>query len=191
VALVNGASESGRRRFTIAHELGHHVFDDEYDPDWVVGADATEREKIVNAFAIHFLMPRSAALPRWQALGGAADPRGAAIHLGVELGLSWSAVCGHLQRLGCLSERQYEALLPETPTRVDLLERELSIRTDVTAPLVPPAYAAAVVRALQQGKIGRTRAVELLRGVLHERDLPAKKPLSLDAMKRELEILLD
>ncbi len=191
VALINGRREGGRRRFTVAHELGHHVLNDEYDPDWVVGSDATEREKIVNAFAIHFLMPRAAIQQRWVQLQGAADPRDAAIRIGVELGVSWSAVCAHLQRLGCLSADQYEVLLPQKPTGVDLLERELTIRNDVVAPLVPPGYAAAVIRALQQGRIGPDRALELLHGTAHERDLPAKKPLSLESMTRELVLLLD
>ena len=30
VAVVNGAMEPGRRRFNLAHELGHHVFGDAY-----------------------------------------------------------------------------------------------------------------------------------------------------------------
>jgi Zn-dependent peptidase ImmA (M78 family)/transcriptional regulator with XRE-family HTH domain len=191
VALINGVREGGRRRFTIAHELGHHVFDDEYDPEWVVGSDATEREKIVNAFAIHFLMPRAAVEQRWLQLKGAADPRDAAIRLGVEFGLSWSAACAQLQRLGCLSEWQYENLLPQRPTSVDLIERELTIQKDAMAPLVPPGYAAAVIRALKQGKIAPNRALELLHGTVHERDLPARKPLSLESMKRELELLLE
>lgn len=191
VALINGLREGGRRRFTIAHELGHHVFEDEYDPDWVVGSDATEREKIVNAFAIHFLMPRAGVEQRWLQLQGGVDPRDAAIRLGVEFGLSWSASCAQLQRLGCLSTRQYENLLPQKPTTIDLYERELTLRNDVMAPLVPPGYAAAVLRALQQGRIGPNRALELLQGTVHERDLPAKKPLSLESMKRELELLLD
>jgi Zn-dependent peptidase ImmA (M78 family) len=191
VALVNGLLESGRRRFTIAHELGHHVSEDEYDPEWVVGSDATEREKIVNAFAIHFLMPRPAVEPRWSRLGGGTDPRNAAIHLGVEFGLSWSAVCAQLHRVSCLSASQYDELLPQKPGSVDLVERELTIRNDVTSPLVPPGYAAAVIRALHQGKIGAERALELLHGTILDRDLPARKPLSLDAMKRELERLLD
>lgn len=191
VALINGRREAGRRRFTIVHELGHHISEDEYDPDWVVGSDATEREKIVNAFAIHFLLPRAAVEQRWPELQGAADPRDAAIRLGVEFGLSWSAACAHLQRLGCLSAQQYERLLPQKPTSVDLVERELTIRNDVVAPLVPPGYAASVIRALQQGRVGPARALELLQGTVHERDLPARKPLSLDSMKRELERLLD
>ena len=189
VALIGAAGDSGRRRFTIAHELGHHVLADQYASEWVVGVGATEREKVINAFAIHFLLPRSAVEARWLQHDGKADPRGATIRIGIEFGLTWSATCAQLERLGCLTARTYDAVLAQKPTRLDLVERELRVRSDVEAPLVPPGYAAAVVRALRKSKLGPRRAIELLRGTLHERDLPSARSLSLDAMTAELDIL--
>lgn len=189
VALINRASEDGRRRFTIAHELGHHVLNDEYAPEWIVGTDSTEGEKRVNAFAIHFLMPCPAIRSRWQRLKGAADPRNAAIHLAVEFGVSWSAACNQLHRAGCLSGSQRDDLLRQTPTSVDYIERELATRSDTE--VVPPGYAAAVIHALRKGKIGPNRALELLHGTVLERDLPAEKQLALESMTAELEILPD
>ena len=59
------------------------------------------------------------------------------------------------------------------------------------APLVPPGYAAAVIRALRRTKIGPTRAIELLHGTLHECDLPPERQLPLEAMTAELEALPD
>ncbi len=103
VALIGAAGHSGRRRFTIAHELGHHVLSDQYAPEWVVGAGGTEREKVINAFAIHFLLPRPAVEQRWLEFKGGSDPRNAAIRIAIEFGISWSATCAQLQRLGCLS----------------------------------------------------------------------------------------
>jgi Zn-dependent peptidase ImmA (M78 family)/transcriptional regulator with XRE-family HTH domain len=187
VALINGAREGGRRRFTIAHELGHHILNDQYDPEWIVGSDSTEREKVVNAFAIHFLMPRSALARYALSLLAGDDLRDVAIRIAVELGISWSAACAQLHRLGYLSARQFEQLVLERPTSVDLLERELTIRSDATAPLVPPGYAAAVIRALRKMKIGPVRAIELLHGTIHERDLPPERSLSLESMTAELE----
>jgi Zn-dependent peptidase ImmA (M78 family)/transcriptional regulator with XRE-family HTH domain len=189
VALIADSSDSGRRRFTIAHELGHHVLADQYAAEWVVGVGATEREKIINAFAIHFLMPRPAVVQRWQQLDGHADPRGAAVRLAVEFGMSWSAACAQLERAGCLTSGQYDALARQKPTSFDLAEHELVIRNDVTAPAVPPGYAAAVIRALRRAKLGPNRALELLHGTLLERDLPPEKPLPLEAMSAELEPL--
>lgn len=189
VALVGAAGGSGRRRFTIAHELGHHVLADQYAPEWVVGSGATERERVINAFAIHFLLPRPAIEQRWSRLGGGTGPRDAAIQLAVELGTSWSAICGQLHRLGCIVTSQFEQLSRLRPTNIDFLERELKIRDDVSAPLVPPGYAAAVIRALKKTKIGPDRALELLHGTLRGQDLPAEKPLSLQAMTAELDLL--
>jgi Zn-dependent peptidase ImmA (M78 family)/transcriptional regulator with XRE-family HTH domain len=187
VALVSGAASSGRRRFTIAHELGHHVLADQYAAEWVVGAGATERERVINAFAVHFLLPRPAIQQRWRDLGGGADPRGAAIHIAAEFGTSWSATCAQLHRLGCITAPIVEQLELRKPLSIDFLERELRIRDDVPAPLVPPAYTAAVIRALKRTKISAGRALELLHGTIHPQDLPAEKPLSLEAMTAELD----
>ncbi len=189
VALVSAAGDSGRRRFTIAHELGHHVLADEFAPEWVVSGGTSEREKVINAFAIHFLPPRPAALDRWQRHRGDEDPRGAAIHIAVEFGLSWSAACAQLHRVGCLREPNYERVAPISPSGADFMERGLRVRSDVDAPLVPPDYAAAVIRALRRGKLGPTRALELLHGTLDARDLPPERPLSLESMTSEIDAL--
>jgi Zn-dependent peptidase ImmA (M78 family)/DNA-binding XRE family transcriptional regulator len=186
-ALISGATSSGRRRFTIAHELGHHVLADQYAPEWVVGNGATEREQVINAFAVHFLLPRPAIRRWWGDLAGGSDPRGAAIHIAAEFGTSWSATCAQLHRLGCITAPIFEQLKPRKPLSIDFLERELRIRDDVPAPLVPPAYTAAVIRALKRAKISASRALELLHGTLHPQDLPAEKPLSLEAMTAELD----
>lgn len=45
VALINGSVDPGRRRFNLAHELGHHLFADAYAP----GDDlASERDGAVD-----------------------------------------------------------------------------------------------------------------------------------------------
>jgi len=63
VAVVNGATDPGRRRFSLAHELGHHVTGDAYEPEPKLGGSDTER--MINVFAAHFLMPRSAVQLTW------------------------------------------------------------------------------------------------------------------------------
>ncbi|HVV86534.1 MAG TPA: ImmA/IrrE family metallo-endopeptidase, partial [Kofleriaceae bacterium] len=189
VALVAAAGDSGRRRFTAAHELGHHVLSDEFAPEWVVGSGSTEREKVINAFAIHFLLPRPAALDRWARYRGQEDPRDAVIRIAVEFGLSWSAACAQLQRVGCLVAPHYDRVAPVAASNVELLERGLRVRSDVDAPLVPPGYASAVIRAMRKGKVGPTRALELLHGTLDARDLPSDRPLSVESMTSEIDVL--
>jgi hypothetical protein len=46
LALVNGLSPVGGRRFTLAHELGHHVFADQYSDAWILGTGGDDREKL-------------------------------------------------------------------------------------------------------------------------------------------------
>jgi Zn-dependent peptidase ImmA (M78 family)/DNA-binding XRE family transcriptional regulator len=191
VALVGAAHDSGRRRFTIAHELGHHVLADQYASEWIVGGGATEREKVINAFAVHFLLPRAAADRSWSQFKGATEPRDAAIRIAVDFGMSWTAACAQLQRLGCLPGRLYDQVVSARPTRLDFIERELMTRSDVEAPQVPPGYAAAVIRALKKGKLGATRALELLHGTMSDRDLPADRQLPIETMTAELDVLPD
>ncbi|HEY0191552.1 MAG TPA: XRE family transcriptional regulator [Kofleriaceae bacterium] len=186
VGLISAAGQSGRRRFTIAHELGHHVLADQYAPEWVLGAGSSEREKIVNAFAIHFLMPREAVTARWMKHEGAKDPRPAAIRIAAEFGMSWSAACAQLERLGYLTHRQYAQLEAAVPGSVDFVEQQVVIRDDVKGPRIPSGYAAAVIRALRSHKIGPDRATELLHGTIDKQDLPAPRTRSLDEMTAEL-----
>ena len=187
VALIGNARESGRRRFTIAHELGHHMLADKFAPEWIIGAGASDWEKVINAFAIHFLLPRQAAEQRWKQHDGNVHPRDATIRIAVEFGLSWSAACAQLQRVGCLIGLSYEAIAHTPPRQLEFIELELMVRSDVNAPLVPPSYAAAVVRALKKGKIGPNRAIELLHGTAKQSDLSPERLLSLDAMTAELD----
>ena len=47
VAVVSGSYQTGRRRLTLAHELGHYFFGDEYSTDWrVAEAPAAKREDV-------------------------------------------------------------------------------------------------------------------------------------------------
>jgi Zn-dependent peptidase ImmA (M78 family)/DNA-binding XRE family transcriptional regulator len=189
VALIGASAESGRRRFTIVHELGHHILADEYAAEWIVDGSTTDAEKVVNAFAIHFLLPRAAVMRRWEALHGAEEARDAAIHIAIEFGVSWSAVCAQLERFELLSSSQFAELMKAKPTTFDFLERGLRVRDDANAPLVPPGYAMAVTRAMRKDLISSARALEMLHGTLHERDLPPERPRSLDEMAAEIDLL--
>ncbi len=119
IAWTNGRSPTGRRRFTLAHELGHHVFQDEYAVDWpVTGDEGTER--IINAFAVHLLLPRMGLKRRWEELANDdAEPRERAILIAAEFGASWSAALAQLGRIGLLSLQEQKALLQEPPRRGD------------------------------------------------------------------------
>lgn len=185
VALVQGRDPSGKRRFTLAHELGHHVFQDEYSSEWVTGG-RDERERLISAFAIHFLVPRSGLRERWRELHGDADARSAAIVLGAAYGVSWSALCGQLRNLDIVDEQMKRHLVSAPPSRIEFMERRLKLIDVPSSPAVPPGFMAAVARGYRRQLLGRDRALELLRLSVDESDLPDQHDVPLEAMGPEL-----
>jgi Zn-dependent peptidase ImmA (M78 family) len=186
VAVVNGDFESGRRRFTLAHEIGHHVFQDKYAGDRDIVGSTDERERLINAFAIHLLMPREAATQEWTQL--AATQSGLwdrALLMGVGFGVSWTALCLQLKNLELIDGRAYAVIASRRPVRADYVARGLDLRDDLHPPRVPPTYAAAVVKAYVTRRIGRSRAIELLFGTIGESDLRLK-PQPLGVLRSEL-----
>lgn len=188
VALLNGGRRTGRRRFTLVHELGHHVFADDYSPEWIVGTDGDDRERLINAFVIHFLMPREGVLTRWQELDGRRDARLAAIVLGAEFGVSWTAVLGHLCNLELIDARTRERLERDRPTKADYLEGGIVLREELGAPAVAPRFAQAVVRGYKRHKLSSQRALELLRETVTAVDLPPEDRVPRDSMRAQLDL---
>lgn len=186
IALINGGTPSGRRRFTLAHELGHHVLADSYSAEWIVAAEDEDRERLVSAFAIHFLMPRDSVVQRWAQLNGRDDPRPAAIVLGAEFAVSWTAICAQLRNLKLISDGVRRSLAEQRPSKADLLELEVFIEEDLRPPSLSPGFSSAVVRAYRKHKLSRERAVELLRGTVEPQDLPPQDAVPLEAMQAEI-----
>lgn len=186
VALINGGAPSGRRRFTLAHELGHHVLADSYSAEWIVAAEDEDRERLVSAFAIHFLMPRDSVVRRWTELDGREDARRAAIVLGAEFAVSWTAVCAQLRNLELISDGVRRKLVEQRPSKADLLELQVFIEEDLLPPSLSPGFSSAVVKAYRKHKLSRERAVELLRGTVEARDLPSQDEVPLEAMQAEI-----
>ena len=188
VAVVNGATPSGRRRFTFTHELGHHVFADEFSDEWIVGSGGDDRERLINAFVIHFLMPRGPVSSRWQELDGNREPRQAAVGLGAEYGVSWTAVLGHLRHLSLIDGRTHEQLSKERPTKADYLGSGFTLREEMTPPALAPRYAQAVIRAFKRHKIGRNRTLDLLHGTVSAEDLPPEDRIPVESMRAQFSL---
>lgn len=186
IAWINGRSPTGRRRFTLAHELGHHVFQDEYAVDWPETAnEGTER--IINAFAVHLLLPRMGLKRRWGELASDyAEPRERAIVIAAEFGASWSAALAQLERIGLLSLPDQKSFLQEPPRRGDYVELATAFPEDISAPRLSPRLAAAAVAAYRRGGISQTRALELLRGTIEGEDLPEPATVPLAAFAGDL-----
>jgi Zn-dependent peptidase ImmA (M78 family)/transcriptional regulator with XRE-family HTH domain len=187
VAVINGNTEAGRRRFTLAHEIGHHVFADEYATDLSVAEVGSEMERRINGFAVHLLLPRGSLTERWRMLSG--EPREKAVRLGVEYRVSWSALCSQLKNLGLASEAEHQVLLARPPTRADYLELGMGFVEELHPPSVPRSYARAVLAGYRAGKLGANRTIDLLWGSITKEDLPELAALPIEAYQREFDPL--
>lgn len=124
--LINVAHPPSKQRFTAAHELGHHLRDHTvaFDSDTELlargEAPASERERLAEAFAAWFLMPKRLVLDTLTALGLHPDTLDAdgAYALALTLGTSYAATVRHLADMGVLTMRQSEQLLRVTPQAI-------------------------------------------------------------------------
>ena len=178
VAVINGDAESGRRRMTLAHELGHWLCGDAYD--MAANADC---ERMISSFAIHFLVPRSGAIRVWNAnqrwsnwdriLAVAATYR-----------LSWSATVNHMKNLGLITPDERWSFLGREPRRGDYVRLELSWEKEPESPYLSPGFAAACVEGYTTGRLTAARTIELLRGTMNRDDLPEREMLTLDDLRK-------
>jgi Zn-dependent peptidase ImmA (M78 family)/DNA-binding XRE family transcriptional regulator len=190
VALVNGDMPGGRRRFALVHELGHHLLRDDFDTTSDVPSTRGEREKLLDAFAIHFLLPRRTVRNRWVKMADEGlEQREAAIHLGHEYGVSWSALTAQLRNLELIDEVYRERLAARVPSKSELIECGLRSREDLVPPALPICYSTAVLRAFRKHKISAGRAIEMLHGTVDYEDLPEPNTVPLESFAGDLEPL--
>ncbi len=190
VALVNGTADAGRRRFDLAHELGHHLLADEYTADFGLGMAQSDREGLINAFAIHFLMPRGPVRRRWEELSVEwEDPRARLVVLAAEYRVNWSAVISHAVTLELISRGDRNLLEVRRPTPADYFETGVRFEEELRPVSLAPAYSRAAVRAFRRGVVSADRAVELLRGTVTADDLPRPYETPIEALAPEFEDL--
>lgn len=182
VAVINGKMDPGRRRFNLAHELGHHVFQDAYAPE--IGLSPQDSsERLINAFAIHLLLPLGDA--RSLAEEFSPDVRLAAVAAGVRFRLSWTAVCAQVRDAGLVDAGAFEDLVAQPPSRIDFLELGERWQPELEAPAVPPGYGRRVLSAYRRRKLTAERAAELLWDTLPAAELPDQVELSAETYRRE------
>lgn len=185
VALINGAVDPGRRRFNLAHELGHHLFADAYAPEVTIFPGG-EAERMINAFAVHLLLPRAGVESVWTKIDG---PRLAATAVAVRYRTSWSAVCSQLKNLGLIDEDQRVALAAEPLTAADFVELGERWVSELDPPSVPPEYGRRVLVAYRTGRLTSSRTTELLWGTVLQEDLPERHAIPLEGLQREFDAL--
>lgn len=185
VALVNGSWPSGRRRFTLAHEIGHHIFQDAYAVDIDLAATGNT-ERLINAFAIHLLLPQESLKQQWHEFQGQENHRQAAIAIAARNRLSWTALSGHLVNISLLGQHAGEVLREARPRKGEYLELGVSFLEELAPPSLPQAVVEAVLRGYRRHRLGTGRTLELLHGILAEEDLPEQDELPRAALAGEL-----
>ncbi|MDO4242227.1 MAG: XRE family transcriptional regulator [Actinomyces sp.] len=161
VAVIGAHLEPGRRRTTVAHEIGHHLSGDTYESSGHY-TTSSETEKRIEAFAAELLLPEKVLLEnpeprRDDLIGVAADYR-----------VSWRLVVTTARRVGVDLGRAESGV---TPIDSDFLRvRGCRPQEDMVPPGLPPAWVKACVRAWEEGRITRRRAIEMTLGVLQEDD---------------------
>jgi Zn-dependent peptidase ImmA (M78 family)/transcriptional regulator with XRE-family HTH domain len=185
VAVVNGEIDPGRRRHTLAHELGHHLFGDAYSVDW--GADTSETERSLDAFAGHLLMPRLGVSNHWQALRQHNRLRQSAIILSAEFRVSWTVALRHLRSFGLITPDEWRLLDSRFPTRADYLECGVRVTEELQPPYVPTGVGAAAIRAYRWHRISAERVVAMLRGQVELDELPGRDEIPLESIRGDLQ----
>ncbi len=168
-AVIDGDAKQGRRRMSLAHELGHWLFGDAYD------AAAIDAERMINSFAAHLLAPRSGITQLWRD-HRADSARDRTIRVAGAYKLSWSAVILHLRNLGLVSDHEYRSMEGRNPVAGEFAKLAIIRDSDeLRAPSVSPTLTAAIVDAYVDRRMTAARAVELLRGGLAEDELPPQR----------------
>lgn len=169
VAAVNGTTDPGRRRYSLAHELGHHLVGDAYEP--AARLTGTEGESMLNAFAAYLLMPRPSVIGVWNEFSDESARR-AAIAVAARFSVSWTAACNHLRNLDLIDSRTREALVENRLVKGELFEFGERYAVELDPPSIPQEYASSVIAAYRRKRLTPARTVELLHGTLTESDLP-------------------
>lgn len=178
VAVINGDMESGRRRMTLAHELGHWLCGDAYDAS--AGPDS---EKMLFSFAIHFLAPRTGVTRVWND-HHEWSIRDRALAVSAHYLLSWSAAVSQLRNLDLIDGRERDVLHGQEPRAGDYAHLKLTWTREPRSPYVSPSFTAACIEGYTTGRLTAARAIELLRGTMTREDLPERPPKTLDDLRR-------
>ena len=170
VAVVNGSRPLGRRRLTLAHELGHFLFADEFSTDWSVAEDpASKREARIDRFARAVLLPEPALHAAWQR---DEDTRTRAVLVASEYRVDMSTLSRRLTELGVASSEEATVVRSTRTRRSDIIEHALLVPQDLAPPKFPDAYVKAVLNAYRSEEISAARAIGMLPETWAEDDLP-------------------
>jgi Zn-dependent peptidase ImmA (M78 family) len=173
--LLNGADAASRLRFTLAHELGHHVLAHEQSVDTHAELSRPVRtiERQANAFAAELLVPVAAVL----AFLSGGRPVGLAdvVELAARFGISAPAALFRFQAAGALRERErFARIRDEIAENAHLELRHRLHLPDYEDGLaqarerMPRIPAGSALDAYARGSLGAGRLAALVRAPLED-----------------------
>ncbi|WP_433263497.1 helix-turn-helix domain-containing protein [Actinosynnema sp. CS-041913] len=174
-SVIGDQADPGRRRFTAAHELGHHLLQDPYSSDVGVGASRDERERLINAFAQELLLPGD-DLRGALAAEGAGDPWPTLVRVAARYRVSWSLVVRTAKEHGLIDAASGSTLAARKPVHGDFLSVLGSApAVDLSLGTTSAVWKQSVLSAYQRALITGVRALEMLHGAVESvADLPTR-----------------
>jgi Zn-dependent peptidase ImmA (M78 family) len=164
VAVVNGTPRVGRRRFALAHELGHYLVADEYTVDWRVAEyqDVDQREHFFDRFARALLLPEPSLRSDWDNYTDGDDMRTAAVRIASAYRVDMATLARRLLELGIVGGAEASHIRSVRTTRADIVELNLVVCDELRPPSLPREYERAVLRLYRSESISAARALDLL-----------------------------
>lgn len=187
-AIINASANKGRQVFTAAHEYCHYLKDRDkgYQVDkrifeGIRNGKMPPIERVANAFASAFLMPREAISGTCSQLNHIGPEE--VIYLKRYFGVSYQAMVFRLRNLNCIREgRKQELLLVKPQALEKLIFAETDEEKQEHLPHIPERFLELALDAFSMDKISMSRLAELfgtdsvtLRDVLVEAGLAARR----------------
>ena len=177
MAVVNGSHPSGRRRLTLAHEIGHYVFADEYSVDSADSSRAS-RETVIDRFARALLLPASALRQEWSGSTIRTD----AVRIASEYRVDMSTLARRLIEIDLADEGEASLVRATRTQRADIEDLGLIVADELQPPELPSKYNDAVLELVRREQISTARCVELLLDTVDEDELPELQPRPAEAI---------
>lgn len=186
VAVVNGSLRVGRRRLSLAHELGHLLVADEYTVDWRIDGSTNRdlREQLMDRFARSLLLPGTSLERKWEAWGGSTENglRAATVRVASHFRVDMSTLARRLRELELINGVQAAQVRTTKTTKADIVEHDLVNSDELPKKPLPRVYEAAVLRLFVSERISEQRALDLLMGTWEAAELPELPKLNESAI---------
>lgn len=179
VVVVNGVLHVGRRRLALAHDLGHCLFADEYtiDRSSADHDDSSSWEGRLDRFARALLLPAAELQRSWSELRIRDDTRTAAVRLASRFRVDMSTLACRLSEIGQVGSDEARLIRTARTTRADIVEFDLVVQDELSAPSLPRVYEQSVLRLYRSATVSAARATDLLFDLWTEEDLPVLPPV--------------